>query len=384
MLLIPGTANAQFGAVVSVGNNGVPTDRSEGPIEHDNQSAISFADCIANDQLTFQVSMSNVPGGQLEVWVGGSSVDCAAVTSRNNADRLCWLVHTRPAANATFIPIVLSAQAIISDNRASTNVVVGTEQDCRESTFGSTGAQKLTLHFLVIDSAGTPQSNDAVVTIDADVIGPPPPASVKAGIGEERLIISYDQGADTDRIGHRFYCAPSQTTTMQGDGGFDLDAGTSDGSTDPDTGTGGTPNDAGNMDGALGAGGAGGGTATDAGSGGNSNCPTPALSAGQRPDERFRCGSVGPNSEQGEATGLQNDVLYAVAVAGRDKFENPGPLSAVVCGTPKEVNDFFEVYRRAGGEGGGGFCAVGAAPAYGAGFLLIAAGFARWVRRRRR
>ena len=45
---------------------------------------------------------------------------------------------------------------------------------------------------------------------------------------------------------------------------------------------------------------------------------------------------------------------------------------------------FYEVYKRAGGEGGGGFCAIGADPAYGAGFLFGVAALARWIRRRRR
>jgi hypothetical protein len=392
VLLVPATANAQFSTNVTVGNNGVPTDRTEGPIEHDNRNAISFADCLKNDVLTFQVSMSSVAGGELQVWVSSSSNDCQATQSRNNADRICWLVHTSPAVNATFIPIELSSQAIISNNVASNTIVTPSQQECRESTFGNTTPQKLTLHFMIIDSAGALISNDALVSIDADLIGPAAPTNVKAGVGEERLVISWDQAAAEDRLGHRFYCAPAGTTTMQGDSGIDLDSGFD--ATDPDTGTGGTPSDASPTDGAGGVGGAGGSSATDggltdagtpeSGTGGNSRCPSPALIAGQRPDEKFRCGEVGLTATEGEATGLQNDVLYAVAIAGRDKLENAGPLSAVVCGTPKQVDDFFEVYRRAGGQGGGGFCAIGANPAYGAGILFGMAALASWVRRRRR
>ena len=384
-LLFPATANAQFPTVVSLGNNGAPTDRTKGPIEHDNRNAISYADCKEGDVLTYQVSMSNVGGGELQVWVAGAGNNCADSTARNNTtNRVCWLVHTRPAANATFLPIELNSQAIISGNTMQSTVVTPSLQECDESTYGSTNPQQLTLHFMVIDAAGTAVSNDATATVEADLIGPPAPTNIKAGIGEERLVLSWDQAAAADRSGHRFYCAPVQTT-MQGDGGIDLDSGALDGAIDPDAGMGGTPNDAGPTDGG---GGAGGTTATDsgtdAGGGGNSNCPTPALVSGQRPDEQYRCGSVGPNNVEGEASGLQNNVLYAVGIAARDRLENAGPLSQVVCGTPQEVDDFYEVYKRAGGQGGGGFCAFGAQPASGAGLLFGIAALARWLRRRRR
>jgi hypothetical protein len=55
---------------------------------------------------------------------------------------------------------------------------------------------------------------------------------------------------------------------------------------------------------------------------------------------------------------LVNDQPYAVAVAGEDVLGNPGKLSQVACGTPTELDDFYEVYTEAGGEGGGGFCSV--------------------------
>jgi hypothetical protein len=132
------------------------------------------------------------------------------------------------------------------------------------------------------------------------------------------------------------------------------------------------------------AGGTGGSAATDGGPSFNPECPTTALVPGEIPNEALRCGSVrGQFVAGGEASGLENGARYAVAVAGIDVVQNVGPLSEVVCGQPQLVDDFFERYRAAGGQGGGGFCSVGARPARGALLLVAGAGLALALRRRR-
>jgi MYXO-CTERM domain-containing protein len=55
---------------------------------------------------------------------------------------------------------------------------------------------------------------------------------------------------------------------------------------------------------------------------------------------------------------LRNDVTYAVAIAAQDGLGNAGVASDIQCGTPTELEDFFELYSRYGGPGGGGFCSV--------------------------
>jgi MYXO-CTERM domain-containing protein len=76
--------------------------------------------------------------------------------------------------------------------------------------------------------------------------------------------------------------------------------------------------------------------------------------------------------------GLENDVEYGVRVVAFSDADNPSDPSNVVTGTPLAVNDFFELYRQAGGVEQGG-CASGAAgllALLGVGTLLV-------VRRRR-
>ncbi len=84
---------------------------------------------------------------------------------------------------------------------------------------------------------------------------------------------------------------------------------------------------------------------------------------------------------------LTNGVQYNVVVAAVDNSGNVGPPSGQQCQTPEPVNDFYKVYRNAGGTAGGSFCALEAvgAPVGGTaalGGIAIAAG--ALLRRRKR
>jgi len=57
--------------------------------------------------------------------------------------------------------------------------------------------------------------------------------------------------------------------------------------------------------------------------------------------------------------GTQNQpVDYNVVVAAVDASGNVGPPSPEACDYPAPVNDFYTLYRNAGGTAGGGFCAL--------------------------
>jgi hypothetical protein len=89
---------------------------------------------------------------------------------------------------------------------------------------------------------------------------------------------------------------------------------------------------------------------------------------------------------EAEANGLTNGVTYAVAVAGIDAYLNTGNLSNLTCATPEPVTGFFEAYREAGGEAGGGYCAIGPVRSRlsAVGIVLAALGLTlRRVRRRK-
>jgi hypothetical protein len=85
-------------------------------------------------------------------------------------------------------------------------------------------------------------------------------------------------------------------------------------------------------------------------------------------------------------TGLQDGVNYNIAIAAVDALGNVGPLSPLQCNEPEPIVDFWQSYRQAGGQAGGGFCALEAAGApagsavFFGGFVSLAA--AAWRRRR--
>lgn len=65
-----------------------------------------------------------------------------------------------------------------------------------------------------------------------------------------------------------------------------------------------------------------------------------------------------------QVEGLENDTEYWFGVVAVDASENESPLSALTSAMPVEVDDFFELYKGAGGAAQGGFCFVATA-AYG-------------------
>jgi hypothetical protein len=78
-------------------------------------------------------------------------------------------------------------------------------------------------------------------------------------------------------------------------------------------------------------------------------------------------------------SGLKNDVTYALVVTGFTDAYNPSDPSPVVSGAPQFVNDFWNIYKDAGGRETGG-CASGMAGPLG---LLLLAGTLALVRRRK-
>jgi hypothetical protein len=86
-------------------------------------------------------------------------------------------------------------------------------------------------------------------------------------------------------------------------------------------------------------------------------------------------------------TGLLNGTVYYVAVAAVDGSGNIGPPSKEVCDYPAPVNDFWTLYRNAGGGAGGGFCAleaVGEPVPSTAGIAMLVGATAIGLQRRRR
>jgi hypothetical protein len=277
---------------------------------------INRRNCLDDERITFQLGVSGNPGSsyRLGAWTG---TGCETETNRVGPSATCRRVGDDMAYQVTS-PLSLTVQQIVG----AVNLTSAATADAGTGEAGASGsggsvcdgsAQPVgfTLHFFLADSNGRSPTGYTFAKWDAqfDLLGPDAPTGVTAGVGENRLIISFrpsDDTAPAEMDGYYFFC-------------------------DPPAGTG-TPTD--------------GGTAT---------CGAPIL------DDANACGrALGGNVTSGETSALVNGVSYAVAVAGRDTFRNYGELSDSACARPEPVTGFFEAYRDAGGKGGGGFCSIGA------------------------
>ncbi|WP_438009466.1 hypothetical protein WME89_12790 [Sorangium sp. So ce321] len=320
---------------------------------------ISHQDCLTDNGLKFKVTLSQGSYQRddvLSIWAS-QEADCKDPRERLSSG-LCRFVSEQSDLtqdNAVEVPAKKIAEAL-------------GVTDCKDNS-SSTSARKVVLHFMLLrETQETVAADDAATWTEThvDLLGPRPPEGVKVGSGDTRLIVEYSPSDDADTLGHYLFCDDSIVSS---------------------TGTGG---------GATGGGGdvdAGAGGGVDAGStaaGGSSSCGSTKLVPGEVPDPSLsRCGSAGKTGA-GEAEGLQNGVPYAVGVAAYDSVGNSGVLSNIACGVPVDVDSFFELYREAGGQAGGGFCSVAGPVGAGRwlsvplGAMVAGAALGMWRRTRRR
>ncbi len=385
---------------------------------------IGRQDCLDNDTFTIPITTTGTAGYILEIWVG-AGIACNDADNRDDIGQRCFRIGTaQPQEPAQELQV--RAQDIVAAVYPSDG-----DNVCDVSS-ATDVAQQFSLYVMLMTGTGFLASDSAYATWESrvDLIGPSPPPGVRAGAGEEMLVVSWTRSSQVDIAGYRLYCDPSPRGSMDAgtssrlmaapSGGFGgLATGGSGGLTDTGgaggligtggtfggaagVGTGGVPGIGGSGvtagaggtlgdAGSAGAVGPGPGPSGDAGSGatssGQSCSASSVLTPGAVPTtalEGHRCGSASSGiADNADATGLTNGILYTVAVAAVDRMGNVGPLSSLGCAVPKEVTDFFEAYREAGGEGGGGFCSAGGA-AQPALSLLFGGGLLTYIWRRRR
>jgi len=295
---------------------------------------INQRDCLANATITFDVTATTATSAQLEVWAG------TACTEKINRDESTNCVKAGEAQLRTN-PITVRVQDLLQQpGQGSSGVNQGTDATCTPQS-SATGESKRTLFFLAINSSdGQATGSSGKWEFEFDVIAPTAPTNVTAEAGEQSLTLSFTAPDIGDLSKYRLYCSNLATE-------------------------------------------AGAGAAGDAG---NAACSSATLKAGEAPAEgAFECGnptSIGRSSVDTDAD-LLNGTTYAVAMASEDKFGNISTVSNVACGTPANVTGFYEAYRAAGGDAGGGFCSFGV-PKFGRSSLAVAALFLGVVLARRR
>lgn len=298
---------------------------------------INYADCLANGTFTFALSLTSI-GDPLEVWVGND--DCATNRGNTSERGQCWIV-ARDATPETSTTIEVPMRNVVARRLSNTEVPANVSADVCDDSDEPSG-EALTFYFLLVESGKAKFSDSwtgGAQKTGFDVLGPAPPGGIRVGIGESQLAINID-GVDEedDRASFGAYCAPADTP----DTVFEYaDAGGTEAAT---------------------------ATESDAGSGDTGDpapdeCFTDVLRSRTRPPVGYECGVVNETSGTLRTNTLINNQPYAVGVAGLDIVGNAGPLSNIECGTPLPLDDFFELYSRNGGPGGGGFCDLSRTPA---------------------
>jgi hypothetical protein len=357
---------------------GLPTYmHRQQPVRSDAQRPnwINRADCLARDVLTFSpVAVSGGDGDTLQVWAGIRGVNCTLVENRRTTGTPeCWLVYTAPAKASidVAIPAVDIVGRVATDGTdAFATVSHGVYPDaCSTSTVS--GGVPVGLSFFLVDSSGAIQGDPRIWTdIGYDTVPPSPPTNIDGSSSETRVHLGFTASPDLDVRSYRLYCDPPP-------GGAPPDAGLgrgtlgalSDVDDDPDASDAATAREA-----------------VDAGSGASGGCSrSTLLLPGTDPTspvslDRLRCGTAGSGDTGATIEGLTNGVDYVAAIAAVDEVGNVGKLSAQACETPVRVTDFFELYRAAGGQAGGGICSVSSlsrtSSATESGVVCAAAGFA--------
>ena len=379
---------------------------------------INRVECLSEHVWSVRFSSSTVStdAAQIEVWAKSDNSSCGASTARYPASgATCYKVMSFDAAKARvgltnldmpLRPIVAAiTQAKSVDNPADVPLSV-----CDPVSSGPPAF--IYLHFLSVNVSGSPVYSDGVATnyfqTGYDLAAQPGPGTLTVEPANNALIATWSLSSTTNASDFqkwRAYCVPDGTV-IGGDSGAPDSTGTDSSVTDSvadtapaDTGVTDTGADA--DDAADAADGASTDTGADTGTGiteaaAPTGCEIAGLQQGQLPSPAvlaYACQDSTTISGKMTITGLKNDVGYHVAVAAVDKWDNPGTLSAVACGTPQETDDFYRVYRRDGGTAGGGWCNVGsqgrrtgddASAAHGSAILvgLLALGaIARRVRR---
>lgn len=336
---------------------------------------VSYQDCVENQQIQFPLVLSgNVPSSVVQAWASASGADCTQSTARTGATQQCWQLNN--GASLSTAPTML-VNLFVRDIMSGVKSI--TAPDKSAAICGTVDLTPITVYFLYFAPGQTQQAatTSKTATINVDTVGPDPPSGIKILPGNTRLEISFDTisgeaGGSVALTGVSVYCDPAQnapagTTTTTTDAGTTrvctdtTDASDEDAIADASADTCvDVPNE--------------GGSSSSGGGSGNCYSPNfvdPATGNAIQPtndfNSKYRCGSLVGNTGSSviaDSVGghpLVNGTRYAVAVAGTDAYGNVGKLSTVLCDFPEETTDFWNNYRNAGGESGGGFCTTSGA-----------------------
>lgn len=314
-----GRAAAQAEPTITLGKEGA-TRTGEVRATGNRPLWINRADCDSNNDLQIPLTLTNFNGLILEAWAGKQ--DCTTLEARKTNGGCVQLLDPPQPDNA--ITVTVKARELIKAAfpMADDATLCSTAQE-------QASPVSINIDIMLLESPSTPVKGTPFKFTETkiDLVGPVPPTNVSTGIGESQLVVKWtaNDSANDTVTGYRVYCEQLGDTGQTGD------------------------------------------------------CTPSMLMEGRTPDAGLVCGEVtGATSADAPTKDLVNGARYAIGVLAIDDAGNLGGLSSVTCATPQAVTDFYEAYREAGGEAGGGFCSFtpsqGGPRAAGWGFALALIG----------
>lgn len=254
-------------------------------------SQLNHHDCVADDHLSFPVTLDGYAGLALEVWAG---LGCDDVEPRVLAGAtVCWKLASF-APTSSMPPLEISVRDLVSGYTlpgVDPSSASDPNSACRDAV-DSESATSLTVYFMLIDPAShAVKGTFATWNASSKLTAPPPPDHVSLGVGNQELVaaFSYDQISSDQTInGFQLYCEPSPGGTGDSDAGPPACA------------------------------------------------PSARLVAGASTDDiqDLLCGNAGKADSEGQIGGLTNNLPYNVAVAATDTYDNISVLSPIACAAP--------------------------------------------------
>lgn len=377
-----------------------------------NATGISFADCEQDLELTFSLALTGFTGGtNLEVWVGPQNCPDTAPRGIGTTAPSCWRLST-PTAPLSTTTNSYSVSFFARDitryvSTPSTSLFASYDPRFHDSSTGEAACHTQpsevaiteTIYFIPVD----PSTQNAVGTalsykMTVDMVGPPAPGILPLAVGDTLLQVNWASRADPNIEGFQIFIDPPRGQEGAGKGAAaQQDAQTitvcPEAATPPPADASGDGAAEASVDASpVDAGGDACYTETvpaPSGGGGSAACGSAALSgsnstivdagavaAGEagsddgggtvlsgggvsQIDPKYLVAQIDdPAATSATITGLQNGFTYTIAVAAVDRSLNVGPVSSEVCDFPAPVDDFWKKYRDAGGQAGGGFCAL--------------------------
>jgi len=310
---------------------------------------ISLDDCNKDLRIQIPYTLSAIdPSTSLQVWAGTGSADCTVQTSRSGATRVCWVVSPRNLDLVLAGSMQLKVRDIIA--QAKSTAAGESYVNAGADVCGTVDRQTFTIFVMLL--RGQDVLGGQKLTVEADTIGPPALSNVKISAGDTRMVVNWssigEAGANDAQLVSIFY-GPATGETSRTERVCE-DASSS--STDSDAGDASTVADASCVDKVI--------TSGSCTANGLTTNSDGSITVDESKLSRLNAGAVGSNAI---VSGLNNGTTYAVAVGATDSFLNVGNVSEPQCVAPEILDDFFEVYRKAGGQAGGCSIPGGDAPA---------------------